>query len=244
MNLEPNDLLLFARVVDEGSFTPRGRAPRAAQIDGLAPRGGAGSAAGRAPAAAHDAQAHGHRLRPQRCSSTRVTSSRTSRPRRRSRRTGRSSRAAACACRCRATSPTSSSAPLLAEFVAALSGDHAGGRSLRRASSTSIGENFDVAIRMGDLRDDASLAARRLAVFTGSLYAAPAYLARRGTPPEPEALMEHDALRILARTGEPMPWVLTPRRAALGRHSARPRDRQFAGAADAHGAAPAPASPS
>src|SRR4029077_13349156 len=60
-----------------------------------------------------------------------------------------------------------------------------------------IGENFDVAIRMGDLRDDASLAARRIALFSGSLYAAPAYVARRGTPSEPEALMEHDALRIL-----------------------------------------------
>jgi DNA-binding transcriptional LysR family regulator len=61
---------------------------------------------------------------------------------------------------------------------------------------------------MGDLRDDASLAARRIAVFTGSLYAAPPYLARRGTPSEPEALMEHDTLRILGRTGEPMPWIL------------------------------------
>src|SRR5437773_6357722 len=71
-----------------------------------------------------------------------------------------------------------------------------------------IGENFDVAIRMGDLRDDASLAARRLAAFTGSLYAAPAYIARRGTPSEPEALMEHDALRILSRTGDALPWVL------------------------------------
>jgi DNA-binding transcriptional LysR family regulator len=71
-----------------------------------------------------------------------------------------------------------------------------------------IGENFDIAIRMGELRDDASLNARRVAVFTGSLYASPAYLARRGTPSEPEALMEHDALRILARTGDPMPWIL------------------------------------
>ena len=61
---------------------------------------------------------------------------------------------------------------------------------------------------MGDLRDDASLAARRFAVFTVSLYAAPAYLARRGTPSEPEALMEHDALRVLGRTGDPMPWML------------------------------------
>lgn len=72
-----------------------------------------------------------------------------------------------------------------------------------------IGENFDVAIRMGDLRDDASLAARRMAVFNVGLYAAPAYLARHGTPSEPEALMEHDALRILSRTGDPTPWILT-----------------------------------
>jgi DNA-binding transcriptional LysR family regulator len=71
-----------------------------------------------------------------------------------------------------------------------------------------IGENFDVAIRMGALRDDATLAARRVVVLTGSLYAAPAYLAARGTPSEPEALMEHDTLRVLGRTGEAMPWVL------------------------------------
>ena len=61
---------------------------------------------------------------------------------------------------------------------------------------------------MGDLRDDASLAARHLGAFTGSLFAAPAYIARRGTPSEPEALMEHDALRILSRTGDAMPWIL------------------------------------
>lgn len=72
-----------------------------------------------------------------------------------------------------------------------------------------IGENFDVAIRMGDLRDDASLAARRIATFSGSLYAAPSYVARRGSPSEPEALMEHDALRVLARSGEAQRWVLT-----------------------------------
>ncbi|MFZ6725116.1 LysR family transcriptional regulator [Undibacterium sp. MH2W] len=69
-----------------------------------------------------------------------------------------------------------------------------------------IGENFDVAIRIGDLPDDASLAARRLTVFKVGLYAAPSYLARRGTPTEPEALMEHDALRLLGRNGEPSPW--------------------------------------
>jgi DNA-binding transcriptional LysR family regulator len=72
-----------------------------------------------------------------------------------------------------------------------------------------IGENFDLALRMGDLPDDASLAARRLATFDFGLYASPAYLRRHGEPPEPEALMEHDALLMRARTGEPMPWLLS-----------------------------------
>lgn len=71
-----------------------------------------------------------------------------------------------------------------------------------------IGENFDLAIRMGELADDATLAARLLADLSQGLYASPAYLARRGTPSEPEALMEHDTLQILSRQGEPQPWVL------------------------------------
>lgn len=71
-----------------------------------------------------------------------------------------------------------------------------------------IGENFDLAIRTGDLPDDATLAARRIAVFSIGLFAAPAYLKRRGMPSEPEALMEHDALHLMARGGEPVPWRL------------------------------------
>jgi DNA-binding transcriptional LysR family regulator len=72
-----------------------------------------------------------------------------------------------------------------------------------------IGENFDLALRMGDLPDDASLAARRLAVFSNGLYAAPSYLQRRGAPATPEALLEHDTLRLLARSGEPIAWQLS-----------------------------------
>ena len=72
-----------------------------------------------------------------------------------------------------------------------------------------IGENFDVAIRMGNLPDDATLAARQLAVFSNSLYASPAYLQKRGTPGTPQALMQHDTLRLLTRGGEPARWVLT-----------------------------------
>lgn len=72
-----------------------------------------------------------------------------------------------------------------------------------------IGENFDLAIRIGNLPDDASLAARKLAVFKVGLYAAPDYLSNHGTPAEPEALMEHQSLRLLGRNGEPEIWKLT-----------------------------------
>jgi len=72
-----------------------------------------------------------------------------------------------------------------------------------------IGENFDLALRMGHLADDATLAARRIATFSVGLYASPAYVKRRGMPSEPEALMEHDALRLLQRDGEPQTWLLT-----------------------------------
>ena len=72
-----------------------------------------------------------------------------------------------------------------------------------------IGENFDVAIRMGKLPDDATLAARQLAVFSHSLYASPGYLKKRGMPETPQALMDHDTLRLLNRDGDPARWVLT-----------------------------------
>ena len=71
-----------------------------------------------------------------------------------------------------------------------------------------IGENFDLAIRPGTLRDDASLAARRVATFSVGLYASPGYLKRRGTPATPDDLMRHDALLILSRTGDAVPWIL------------------------------------
>jgi DNA-binding transcriptional LysR family regulator len=72
-----------------------------------------------------------------------------------------------------------------------------------------LGENFDLAVRLGDLPDDTLLAARRIAVFPGGLYAAPAYLAERGDPASPEDLERHDALRLLGRNGEAAGWTLT-----------------------------------
>lgn len=71
-----------------------------------------------------------------------------------------------------------------------------------------LGENFDLAIRMGSLPDDASLAARKLADFPGGLYAAPQYLAERGEPLHPDDLLQHATLCLFGRSGEPAIWEL------------------------------------
>ncbi|WP_296952358.1 LysR family transcriptional regulator [uncultured Massilia sp.] len=72
-----------------------------------------------------------------------------------------------------------------------------------------VAENFDVAIRMGDLPDDSTLAARRVAIERFGLYAAPRYIGQRGLPEQPDDLLQHDLLCILSRSGGPAPWVLT-----------------------------------
>ena len=71
-----------------------------------------------------------------------------------------------------------------------------------------LGEGFDVAIRMGDLPDDAMLVASKLAVFTHGLYASPGYLAEHGDPQTPDDLAGHAAVRLLRGNGEPAGWTL------------------------------------
>ncbi|MEO0003624.1 MAG: hypothetical protein RLZZ22_1316 [Pseudomonadota bacterium] len=71
-----------------------------------------------------------------------------------------------------------------------------------------LAEGVDVAVRMGALPDDAWLAARRLTVFSNGLYAAPDYLAERGEPLHPDELPRHQAVRLLGGQGEPLPWTL------------------------------------
>ena len=196
MNLEPNDLLLFARVVDEGSFS------RAAERLGL-PK----STVSRRVAAleAHLGErlllrttrkltvtefgqavlAHAHHVVEDVEAAESLAQNRQSRAQRQAARHD--------AERPREHDPRAGARPR---------SPHGIRRS--RWTSTSrarfvdlIAESFDVALRPGNLRDDATLAARRVATFSSSLYAAPSYVARRGTPSEPEALMEHEALRVL-----------------------------------------------
>jgi DNA-binding transcriptional LysR family regulator len=204
--LEPNDLLLFARVVDEGSFS------RAAQRAGL-PK----STVSRRIAAleghlgerlllrttrkltvtdfGHSVLDHARQVLAEVEAASALAQQRQVRP----------------SGRLRVSMPQDLASGVLAHLLVDFAARHPAitlelDLSPRRVDL--IGENFDLAIRMGELSDDSTLAARRLASFGGGLYASPAYLQRRGEPAEPEALMEHDALRLLSRHGEPAPWVL------------------------------------
>ncbi|MDQ8022675.1 MAG: LysR family transcriptional regulator [Moraxellaceae bacterium] len=72
-----------------------------------------------------------------------------------------------------------------------------------------IAEQFDIAIRVArSLPDDATLVARRLRDDNSGIYASPAYLAEHGMPDTPESLLEHTAIR-LSSNGETPAWVLT-----------------------------------
>jgi len=207
MHIEPNDLLLFAQVVDAGSFS------RAAERAGL-PKSTVSRRVALLEAQlgerlllrttrkltvtdfGHSVLEHAHQVMAEVDAAAALAQQRQVEP----------------SGRLRVSMPADFANIVLAQLLSDFIARHPAitlelDLSPRRVDL--IGENFDLALRMGELPDDASLAAHRLAAFTGGLYAAPAYLKRRGTPQEPEALMEHDALCLLTRSGEPGRWVLT-----------------------------------
>lgn len=71
-----------------------------------------------------------------------------------------------------------------------------------------VGEGFDLAIRMGQLDEDSQLAARKLATTQWGLYASPEYVERVGEPLLPQALDSMHGLMLLGRSGDPVPWRL------------------------------------
>lgn len=71
-----------------------------------------------------------------------------------------------------------------------------------------VAENFDLAIRMGALPDDATLAARRITLSTLGLYAAPGYTGLRGLPEHPDDLFQHDLLSLPPRANGLTRWTL------------------------------------
>jgi DNA-binding transcriptional LysR family regulator len=206
MHIEPNDLLLFARVVDEGSFS------RAAERIGL-PKSTVSRRVAQLESQlgerlllrttrkltvtdfGHSLLVHAHQVADEVAAAESMAQNRQATP----------------SGRLRVSMPGDFANTVLTDMLARFIAEHPAislelDLSPRRVDL--IGENFDVALRMGELPDDASLAARRLANFSNHLYASPAYLKQRGTPKRPDDLIEHDALRLLMRNGEPMPWVL------------------------------------
>ncbi|HUN94389.1 MAG TPA: LysR family transcriptional regulator [Burkholderiaceae bacterium] len=69
-------------------------------------------------------------------------------------------------------------------------------------------QDFDVALHLGQLPGDSLLVARRIVDLRGGLYASPTYLNRRGTPREPQELLKHDALQGVSRPNESIEWIL------------------------------------
>ncbi|TWI69600.1 DNA-binding transcriptional LysR family regulator [Pseudoduganella lurida] len=71
-----------------------------------------------------------------------------------------------------------------------------------------LAEGFDLAVRMGALPDDTSLAARPIVLSTWSLYASPTYTVLRGLPSHPDELFRHDLLGLTRSASGMAPWTL------------------------------------
>ncbi len=73
-----------------------------------------------------------------------------------------------------------------------------------------LAERFDLAVRVASrLPDDTTLVARKLCELENGLYASPAYLARYGVPEKPQDLLEHVGLRLIGGNGDALPWRLS-----------------------------------
>ena len=71
-----------------------------------------------------------------------------------------------------------------------------------------VGERYDLAIRMGQLQDDATLIARKIDEQHFALYASPIYLALHPAPRHPDDLALHASIRLLSDRGTAIPWRL------------------------------------
>lgn len=73
-----------------------------------------------------------------------------------------------------------------------------------------VAERFDVAVRVAaQLPDDNALVARRIITLHNGLYASPAYLALHGTPQNPSQLQGHTGLVLVTSAGDQQIWRLS-----------------------------------
>ncbi len=204
--LEPNDLLIFARVAEAGSFSRAAeqlRLPKSTvsrRISLLEDRLGEQLMVRttrrlRLTELGELLLEHAQRIATEVDDAASLAEHRKSRP----------------AGRLRVAMPSDLAILVLADALAAFVALHPAlslELDLSARSVDLLGENVDVAVRIGSPPEDALLAARRVGVFPIGLYAAPSYLAGRGDPASPDDLEHHDALRLLGRDGEPAGWKL------------------------------------
>ena len=113
--------------------------------------------------------------------------------------------------RLRVSMPSDFANILLPEMLSAFVSMHPGIRLVLDLSPRRVdlmGEGFDLTLRMGALTDDNMLAAKLLSDFTAGLYASPGYIAGHGQPQHPQDLPQHRAIQLLSRNSEPVPWTL------------------------------------
>ena len=99
--------------------------------------------------------------------------------------------------------------PLLPEFVERHAGQIRVTVSLSNASVDFVKQEFDMAVRLGQVADS-RLVARPLHDARFRIVASPRYLRKHGVPARPEDVHRHSCLGLmLPDSGRTMPWVFT-----------------------------------
>jgi DNA-binding transcriptional LysR family regulator len=81
-----------------------------------------------------------------------------------------------------------------------------------------VGENIDLAVRIGNLDDSSDLLARQIGVQHMVIVGAPGYIARRGTPRSWADLKSHDCI-VGRRQGNRIAWLMKQRDGATVRQA-------------------------
>ena len=71
-----------------------------------------------------------------------------------------------------------------------------------------IGESFDLAVRMGEPREGSQFTVRKLADMAAGLYASSEYLKQVGAPTQPTELLDVHGLMMVSLEGEARDWTL------------------------------------
>jgi DNA-binding transcriptional LysR family regulator len=81
-----------------------------------------------------------------------------------------------------------------------------------------VGENIDLAVRIGNLDDAADLVARHIGVQHMVVVGAPGYIANRGVPRSQADLKVHDCI-VGRRQGNRIAWLLKQPDGSIARHA-------------------------